>query len=312
MKVLSGITTTALAFLALTSSSAQPAAREARLVEFNAPNAATVSSPACSPNCGTIAYDNNDLGEIVGSYTDANIVPHGFLRLPNGQFISFDAPGAGLGHGLNQGTVAIAINNLGEIAGQFQDSNYVFHGFVRYPNGSFTTFDEPDAGAQANQGTLAFNINLRGTTAGIYIDASNVQHGFVRSPANKFTSSDPAGSVFTYVCEETCLTLDGTVAGFYTDSSNVTHGFVRQVYGTITTFDAPAPVGLTTIGTIGGSINAKGEISGYSLDSNFVFHGFVRRPDGSFTTFDDPEAGTAPPHQAPSRVRPPSASTSWE
>ena len=154
MKVLSGITTTAFAFLALTSfSSAQPATQEASLVEFDAPGAASVSSPLCVPYCGTVAYDNNDLGVIVGFYTDPNIVPHGFLRLPNGQITSFDAPGAGLGSGLNQGTAAYAINNLGAIAGQFQDPSYVYHGFVRYPNGSFTTFDEPDAGTQATQGT---------------------------------------------------------------------------------------------------------------------------------------------------------------
>ena len=298
MKMLSGITTTALAFVALTSlSSAQPAAREARLVEFDA----GVSSPKCAPYCGTIAYDNNDLGEIVGSYTDTNIVLHGFLRLPNGQIILFDAPGAG--HGLNQGTAAVAINNLGEIAGQFQDPNNVFHGLVRYPNGFFTTFDEPDAGTQANPsqsffpGTMAFNINLRGTTAGIYIDASNVQHGFVRSPANKFISFDPVGSVFTFVCEETCLNLDGTVAGFYFDSSFVPHGFVRYANGTITSIDPPAPAGLTTIGTLAASINPQGVIAGYSLDSKLVFHGFVRRPDGSFITFDDPEAGTSTPPQ---------------
>ena len=298
VKVLSGITTTALAFLALTSfSSAQPATREARLVEFDAPGAATVSSPVCAPNCGTVAFDNNDLGVIVGFYTDPNIVPHGFLRLVHGQFISFDAPGAGLGHGLNQGTAAYAISDLGEIAGQFQDPSYVFHGFVRYPNGAFTTFDAPNAGTQANQGTLAFNINLRGTTAGVYIDTGNVDHGLVRSPANKFISFDPAGSVFTFVCEETCLNLDGTVVGFYFDSSGVPHGFVRHVNGTIASFDAPAPVGLTTIGTVAGSINPQGVIAGYSLDSNFVFHGFVRRPDGSFITFDDPEAGTSTPPQ---------------
>jgi len=65
MRMLSGITTTALAFLALTNfSSAQPAPREARLVEIDAPGAATVSSPACAPFCGTVAYDNNDSGAI--------------------------------------------------------------------------------------------------------------------------------------------------------------------------------------------------------------------------------------------------------
>jgi hypothetical protein len=274
---------------------AKPATQKARLVEFSAPGAATVSSGACAPSCGTVAYANNDFGVIVGFYTDANIVPHGFLRAPSGHITSFDAPGAGLGSGLNQGTVAYAINDLGVIAGQFQDSNYLYHGFVRYPNDSFTTFDEPDAGTGANQGTFAFDINLLGTTAGIYIDGSGVDHGFVRSPSNEFTSFDPTGSVFTFVCEETCLTLDGTVAGFYSDSSGNIHGFMRQADRTITSFDAPAPATLTTIGTIAGSINQEGVIAGYSLDSNFVFHGFVRHRDGSFTTFDDPNAGSAPP-----------------
>src|SRR5271170_7190220 len=65
-----------------------------RLIEFDAPGAATVSSPACAPACGTFAYANNDLGMIVGYYTDANVVPHGFLRTPEGRFVSFDAPGA--------------------------------------------------------------------------------------------------------------------------------------------------------------------------------------------------------------------------
>ena len=86
VKVLSGITTTALALLTLTSlSSARAATWEARLVEFDA----GVSSPDCAPLCGTVAYDNNDLGEIVGSYTGTNIVPHGFLRFPNGHITSF-------------------------------------------------------------------------------------------------------------------------------------------------------------------------------------------------------------------------------
>src|SRR5208337_4953310 len=60
--------------------------------------------------------------------------------------VSFDAPGAGLGHGLDQGTYAFGINNLGVIAGYFQDSSNVFHGFVRYRDGSFTTFYAPGAG----------------------------------------------------------------------------------------------------------------------------------------------------------------------
>jgi hypothetical protein len=277
------------------------------LIEFDAPDAGTVNSSECAPTCGTQPYDNNDLGVIVGEYTDANIVPHGFLRTPDGQLTSFDAPGAGLGYGLNQGTFPYAINDLGVIAGQFQDSNYVFHGFVRYPNDSFTTFDDPNAGTEANQGTLAWDINLGGTTAGSYIDANNVQHGFVRSTANKFTSIDPTGSVFTFVCRETCLNPEDTVTGYFTDSGGVTHGFVRQANGTITSFDAPAPAPLTTIETVATSINPQGVIAGYYFDSNLTAHGFLRDRDGSFTTFDDPDAG-AGTIQVPSPI----ASTSRE
>jgi hypothetical protein len=266
------------------------------LTEFDGPGAGTVSSPACAPDCGTFGFANNALGVIVGYYTDTHIVPHGFLRTPEGWITSFDAPGAGLGYGLNQGTVAYAINDLGVIAGQFENSNYVFHGFVRHPDGSFTTFDAPGAGTSTNQGTLAFNINLEGATAGIYIDGGNVTHGFVRSRANEFTSFDPPGSVYTYPCEETCLSPDGTITGFYSDATNVTHGFVRDPDGTITEFDAPGAGTGPNQGGGGASINPQGTITGYFFDSTNVAHGFVRTRNGNFTEFDAPGAtglGTA-------------------
>ena len=89
--------------------------RQGAIITFDAPGAGTVNSPACAPFCGTIAYANNDLGVIVGSYTDANIVPHGFLRELDRHIASFDAPGAGLGAGLDQGTYAYSINDRGVI-----------------------------------------------------------------------------------------------------------------------------------------------------------------------------------------------------
>jgi hypothetical protein len=124
---------------------------EPKLIEFDAPGAGTVTSPACGSACGTIALANNDLGVVVGYYTDSNVVPHGFLRAPNGDIVSFEAPGAGLGHGLNQGTVAYSINDLGVIAGQFQNSSYVYQGFVRHPDGFFTTFKAPGAGTASSK-----------------------------------------------------------------------------------------------------------------------------------------------------------------
>jgi hypothetical protein len=267
------------------------------LTEFDAPGAATVSSPACAnAGCGTTAFANNAEGVVVGFYTDTNVVPHAFLRTPNGQYISFDAPGAGLGAGLDQGTVAYSINDLGVIAGQFEDSSNVYHGFVRFPNGSFATFDAPGAGTGVNQGTEALSINPEGATTGVYSDGNSVLHGFARSPRGEITSFDPPGSTYTYPCEETCLSPDGTITGFYLDANNTYHGFVREPGGRITEIDAPGAGTGNYLGTIAASINVEGTIPGYFVDPNGVAHGFVRTRSGEFTTFDAPGAsgiGTA-------------------
>ncbi|MGO9949893.1 MAG: hypothetical protein ACLPWG_24005 [Steroidobacteraceae bacterium] len=263
-----------------------------RTIVFDAPNAGTTSVPACAPFCGTQPLANNDWGAIVGTYTDANVVPHGFLRTPSGNFVSFDAPGAGLGANLDEGTVAVAINDLGVIAGQFEDANITFHGFIRYPDGSFVSIDAPGAGAVPGQGqgTLAYSLNLEGTTAGIYIDASGVTHGFVRSPFGKITGFDPPGSIYTFVCEETCLNAAGEITGSYYDASGVEHGFLRESDGSITTFDPPA-----SLGAGGASINEEGTITGYYADTDGMYRGFVRSRDGAISTFalTDPATGAA-------------------
>ena len=175
---------TFLSFTLLAASLVLPAMAQPNkpgITVIDAPGAAMVSSPACAGSCGTTAYAMNDLGDVVGSYTDAKVVPHGFLRHADGKFISFDAPGAGLGAGLDQGTYAMSINDLGVIAELLQDPSNVFHAFVHDFYGFFTTFDAPGAGTGAYQGTQAFSINLEGATTGFYIDGNNVAHGFARS-----------------------------------------------------------------------------------------------------------------------------------
>ena len=122
---------------------------------------------------------------------------HGFLRTPDGKIISFDAPG--LGYGLDQGTVALSINDLGVIAGQYQDSNYVCHGFVRYPNGSFTKFDVPGAGTGAFQGTCVWDLNWKEKPRGFTRDGQQCGRtalcGHLTAGSPSF---DPPGSVGTY------------------------------------------------------------------------------------------------------------------
>src|SRR5437762_265380 len=93
-----------------------------------------------------------------------------------GQFTTFDAPGAGTRPG--QGTLAAAINAAGTVSGMYWDANYVTHGFVRAADGSFATFDPPGS-AYVIADTLG--INSAGTVVEQYVDANSVGHGALRT-----------------------------------------------------------------------------------------------------------------------------------
>jgi hypothetical protein len=64
-----------------------------------------------------------------------------------------------------QGTVAYSINLQGVITGEYQDANYVYHSFLRTPDGRFVNFGAPRAGTGANQGTCAVDIDLEGESS---------------------------------------------------------------------------------------------------------------------------------------------------
>jgi hypothetical protein len=275
MRVIRGGLAVVLGLAAATGARSAP-----KFIKFDAPGAAKVVSNACGSACGTLASGNNARGLVVGYYTDKNVVPHAFIRSLDGHFKSFEVKGAGLGRGLNEGTAAYSVNDRGEIAGQYQDSNFVFHGFVRDADGHTTTFNAPDAGTGANQGTVAETINDSGTIAGYYIDANSVLHGFVRVRGT-ITEYDPPGSTETQVFQNS-INKAGTVVSFYFDANQVRHGYARAADGTITSPIDCAGAGTgTDQGTLTESINDAGEMTG----------GFVT-PAGGFQAFTIPPGGT--------------------
>jgi len=117
--------------------------RQSRLESFGAPAAASVSSPASVPVCGTTALGNNDVGSVVSLYPDADVVPHAFPRSGgDGKFISVDAPGAGLGFGVtdrgpvvgqSEGPDLSTDCRRGEIAGCWIDGENLNHAFLWFP-----------------------------------------------------------------------------------------------------------------------------------------------------------------------------------
>jgi len=266
--------------------------RDPKLVEFDVPGAATTSSKICKPYCGTTSESINAQGTVAGYFTDAKVVPHAFIRNRQGDVYEFDAPGAGLGPYLYEGTVADSINDRGVVAGQFEDAHLRYHGFLRYPNGTFVTVDAPGAGAKANQGTYVNALNDCGESAGGLYDANNVGHAFVRSAEGKITQFDPPGAVFSEVVG---LNARGTTIGVYYDAGNTLHGFVRRADGTLATIDAPGAQAGGGAGTEPSGIDIEGAVSGfYFAKSDGEPHGFLRYPNESFVTFLVPGSVATP------------------
>jgi hypothetical protein len=175
-------------------------------------------------------------GTIVGEYWDNNWIWHGYIRAPDGNITEYDDPYAGSVADSGQGTETFGINPAGEIWGEYIDASFVFHGYLRSPDGSFTEIDVPHAGTGYIQGTGACwpiicfgGINPAGTVTGFLLDQNNVWHGFLRTDngAVKEFDAPGAGTGAWQGTLPASITPDGTITGYYIDKNNVVHGFLR-------------------------------------------------------------------------------------
>lgn len=105
--------------------------------------------------------------------------------------------------------------------------------FVRHRDGSFTTFDDPKAGAGTTppQGTYPFSISFGGATTGEYFDASGNGHGFERFPDGRFANFDapdaaPGSTAGVGGTRPSTNNDEGEVAGWYIDAGGLNHGFL--------------------------------------------------------------------------------------
>ncbi|HEX4802583.1 MAG TPA: hypothetical protein VFV14_03670, partial [Myxococcaceae bacterium] len=116
------------------------AGEDATFTTIDFPGASLTSAQGITPS-----------GDIVGSYTSAD-VSHGFL-LRGGEFNSIDFPGASY-------TAALGINRGGDIVGLYFIGDGG-HGFLLSGGGNFTTINFPGASL-----TSAVGINPRGDIVG--------------------------------------------------------------------------------------------------------------------------------------------------
>lgn len=184
---------------------------------IDAPGAGT------QPGEGTVAYQINSSGTIVGFYVDAANAYHGFVRSWSGTLDEFTVPGSGTGSA--EGTTAYGINASGTVASYYTDDNNVAHGYLRTSNGDITTFDPP-----GSTGTYVSAINREGAIPGYYLDARAVAHGFLRARNGQFTYINVSGAGRNSGQGTAAIVnnVRNQLAGYYLDSSNVSHGFVAE------------------------------------------------------------------------------------
>jgi uncharacterized membrane protein len=211
---------------------------------------------------------------MVGTYTDegdtaAQFFEHGFLLDRRG-LTKLDLPGA-------VETRPFAINNRGQLAGEYLDRGGRAHGFVRDRSGAVTTFDAPGATV-----TAAFDIDDDGRAVGLYIDATAAFHGFVREPDGTIATVDFPGAGDT---ELFGINNRGQLTGAQRKAGEGYRGFVAS-RGEFTTVDVP--------GARGGEaavndIDDRGRLVG---DYDLVASGYLRDERGRLVTFDAPGALT--------------------
>jgi hypothetical protein len=209
---------------AASSLAALPAAAEAQpsvTVNRHVTNWQSFDVPEAGPG-GTSPVAMNDLGVIVGNYSDANGVQHGFVRDAFGCITSFDPPGS-------QYTAPQGVNQEGVIVGNFYDAAGNSHGFQRSAHGVITVYDDPHAGGSPLN-TVIRAINDFRSIVGYFTDASGNDHGFLRKPDGSEVVIDGPGSggIFTHVGQ---INDRGEVGGQFFDGSGVWHALLRHPDG---------------------------------------------------------------------------------
>ncbi len=208
------------------------------------------------------AFDNNDLGQIVGGYTDSSGGIHGYEK-SGGKFTELNATFAGA-----YDTDAFGINNSGEIVGIYNATDGEYYGFTLI-GGTYTSINYP--GATFSE---ADAVNDNGDIVGTYTDASGVTHGFLLS-GGTYISFDFPGATWTGVGG---INDSGDIVGSYCTTSECIstyegmQGYVLSG-GTFTTIAVPNEFMTQTV-----DINNAGVIVGFYEDAAGVVEGFMATP----------------------------------
>jgi len=186
-------------------------------------------------------------------------------------------------------SLARGLNDRGDAVGDYLDSNFGYHGFLRTHNGTVSTIDPPGATA-----TSAFSVNNLGVVVGAYRDSLNLLHGFRRSPSGSYITVDFPGAPDSQL---TGINNSGETTGVYdlgtlasAQCPGTSCGAISFFHknGLFTSFENPSAAPGVTFAQ---SVNDRGQIAGFYQDTSGGVFGFLRRRDGSFKTIQFPVPG---------------------
>ena len=128
----------------------------------------------------------NAAGAVVGSYVDADGMPHGFIRNPDGSFTTIDIPETPNLDFLFVNT----ITDFGVVAFRAKAVNDILRSYILLPDGVLYEVRIP-----GSVNTVVRNVNQDGSIIGFYDLTGGQRYGFVGRPA---TPSDKKyGNIFS-------------------------------------------------------------------------------------------------------------------
>jgi probable HAF family extracellular repeat protein len=161
----------------------------------------------------------------------------------------------------NKVTLRPGISNLGMMVGFYIDTAGVYHGFI-YQNGTYASFNDPNAGTKKGQGTQGSGIDDLGTIVGGYIDKTGKWNGFMELGGSYTTLDGPKPNQTGWLSYANCINDLGTVVGLYTDTRLELHGFLYRDGKYTTVNDPLAGSGGKLEGTVLDGINDLGVVTG--------------------------------------------------
>lgn len=142
-------------------------AADGTIASFDAPNAGTDRGLLQ----GTYAVGLNASGVVVGFYQDTADQLHGFVRSAAGAITSFDASEAGSGETrlVPLGTLGVAINASGTVAGFYLDSAARLHGVIAAASATTAQTATPTFSLDSGSYSTAQTLTIRDATPGASI-----------------------------------------------------------------------------------------------------------------------------------------------